>query len=260
MAGSVGSAPGVFYGGAAPTYTSGRMFRGGYGRAAARVNQQHYVPRDAGYYYYYAPSRVAGGSYYGYPVGNIRPRTNVAVDRYAAYDEGRWTSVPPVGVPRYGALERGRKQVGGWRQRRQQNVVATDGALRKPKGRFGRRRGSFMPGRQQQATSQSTGEPAGSRRQAAGGRRGRGGKQKVVNEDSLNAQLDAYMGTDVAKSRLDNQLDAYFERNGPSGLDKTASSADPLHDPTDIAMDGGSSSTTLSRPGMKPLSNGVTSV
>lgn len=42
------------------------------------------------------------------------------------------------------------------------------------------------------------------------------------------------MGSDVAKSRLDNQLDAYFGRNGGPVLDKSGNVADPLHDPTGI--------------------------
>lgn len=47
-------------------------------------------------------------------------------------------------------------------------------------------------------------------------RRGRGGQRSIpMTQAALDAQLEAYMGDDVVKQRLDRDLDAYFNTSEP---------------------------------------------
>ncbi|CBZ50171.1 conserved hypothetical protein [Neospora caninum Liverpool] len=77
------------------------------------------------------------------------------------------------------------------------------------RGSFASRRGGLRGGR-----GGARGGFRGGRggRGARGGRGGRGGA--AVNKESLDAELDKYMGEDNIKKRLDNDLENYFSRSG----------------------------------------------
>ncbi|ESS29955.1 Fop carboxy-terminal duplication domain protein [Toxoplasma gondii RUB] len=79
-------------------------------------------------------------------------------------------------------------------------------------GAFASRRGGLRGGR-----GGARGGFRGGRggRGARGGRGGRGGAP--VNKESLDAELDKYMGDDNIKKRLDNDLENYFSRSGGVG-------------------------------------------
>ena len=54
------------------------------------------------------------------------------------------------------------------------------------------------------------GKGKGKRGGKKGGKKGKKGKK--MNADDLDYQLENYMGEDAVKSRLDNDLDFYFQK------------------------------------------------
>lgn len=181
---AIGHASTSLYGGVVGNYAPQRVLRGGYG--GAKMSQQPFFVDDRAFFYPYAPGRVAS-SYYRYFPGNIRPRTNVALDRYAVYGDGRWGSFS--GVPRFTAERGGRRFRGGWKRGIGHQTLPTtdDGQVQNFKGRRFAERQRFFNRRQQQAASQgsATAPSRGQRRRDSrrGGRRGKQGR--VVNEDAL---------------------------------------------------------------------------
>eukprot|EP01069_Polyplicarium_translucidae_P008545 Polyplicarium_translucidae@DN3233_c0_g2_i2.p1 len=75
----------------------------------------------------------------------------------------------------------------------------------------------------------------GGRGRGGRGRGGRGRGGKPVSAESLDAQLDAYMGTDVAKSRLDMELDSYFGRQTPAKTPGATGEVDVTEEDVDAA-------------------------
>ena len=157
--------------------------------------------------------------FYFAPVGAIRRRMNAALDRYPPFNTRNYAFSQFAPIVNHNLQ-------GDWRRRQ---PGGENGFRRRRNPRFPRRK-SFAQGGFRDA-------PVVSNR----GRRGR--YTKKVTADSLNADLDAYMGTETAVQRLDNQLDAYFGRQGTSALDQNnLGTPDALNDPSDIAMDGRTSS------------------
>lgn len=100
-------------------------------------------------------------------------------------------------------------------------------------------RRSGRPQQQQQPQPQQRrfGRGRGARGGRGGrGRRGAGGPSRgpPPTADGLDAQLEAYMGDDVVKQRLDRDLDAYFSS---TGTDATTAAATTQADAAPNAME-----------------------
>lgn len=181
--------------------------------------------RQGGVRYVYTPDNMVPMQPFVVPsFRNARRQRNNPMDRYDLFNSRGYR------MPTFGPMRR-RNERGFFRN----SQFGTNEPIKNRKNnRFNKQRQRYSKGPN---GKQRSGQRSDNRQN---GRRGK--SNKIITEDTLNADLDEYMGGDLAKTRLDNQLDSYFGRSGNTDLEsRTMITLDPLNDPSDIAMDEGNS-------------------